>query len=301
MLVSPRFAILLAAYNGMQWISDQVASILAQEGVVVNIFISVDLSSDDTLQLCNSLAEHDSRVSVLPSPTSRFGGAAKNFFHLIREVDFADFDYVALADQDDIWLLDKLFVAHEKLHTGNYAAYSGNVTAFWSDGRRTLINKAQPQRKYDFLFEAAGPGCTYVIRASYALQFKQYLIENWYPINNVAMHDWLIYAWFRSNNFAWYIDFNSKILYRQHEANQVGANQGIKAAHHRLKLLQSGWYRSEITKIWSLVGNNINALPPTMLRSEPIPISFIIKNLGQIRRRFRDRLFLLIFVIIGVY
>ncbi|GAC1369635.1 MAG: glycosyltransferase family 2 protein [Aquirhabdus sp.] len=301
MLINPRFAILLAAYNGMQWISDQVQSILVQEGVLVNIFISVDPSSDETLQWCKSFAESDSRVSVLPLPISRFGGAAKNFFHLIREVNFSDFDYIALADQDDIWLQDKLLTAHQQIISGNYAAYSSNVTAFWPDGRQVLIYKSQPQRHFDFLFEAAGPGCTYVIRVPNALLFKQYIIEHWSAVNDVSLHDWLIYAWFRSNHFSWYIDTNSKILYRQHAGNQVGANQGTKAAFSRLKMLRSGWYRSEILKIWNLVGRNIHELPPNLFSSNAVPRYFVLKYFGQIRRRFRDRVFLLLFVIIGIY
>ncbi len=43
-----KIAVLLAAYNGMEWIEEQIASILSQKGVSIKIFISVDLSSDRT-------------------------------------------------------------------------------------------------------------------------------------------------------------------------------------------------------------------------------------------------------------
>lgn len=39
----PRMAVLLAAYNGMAWLQQQVQSILAQQGVQVALFISVML------------------------------------------------------------------------------------------------------------------------------------------------------------------------------------------------------------------------------------------------------------------
>jgi rhamnosyltransferase len=52
----PRVAVLLAAYNGMAWIEQQVASILAQTGVVVTIYISIDPSSDGTEAWCNEYA-----------------------------------------------------------------------------------------------------------------------------------------------------------------------------------------------------------------------------------------------------
>ena len=39
----PRVAILLAAFNGIDWIEEQINSILNQEDVNIEIFISVDL------------------------------------------------------------------------------------------------------------------------------------------------------------------------------------------------------------------------------------------------------------------
>jgi len=244
----PRVAVLLAAYNGARWIEEQIASILAQRGVEVVVYISVDPSTDGTFGLCQKLALKDDRIVVLPDVGERFGGAAKNFFRLIKDVDFRDFDYVSYADQDDIYLEGKYRAAHEKITVLDCAAYSSNVTAYWPDGRKLLVVKSQPQRKYDFLFEAGGPGCSYVLRVSDALEFKRFLIENWHAAYNVGLHDWLTYAWFRSLEKVWYIDETSYILYRQHGGNQIGANDGLAGIKSRLKLLKSGWYRDEISK-----------------------------------------------------
>ena len=86
-----KIAILLAAYNGIQWLEKQLLSILSQRGVDVAVFISVDKSTDNTLQWSREFAMKDERINVL-EPSERFGGAAKNFFHLIREVDFSTYD-----------------------------------------------------------------------------------------------------------------------------------------------------------------------------------------------------------------
>lgn len=51
----------------------------------------------------------------------------------------------------------------------NVVGYSSNVTAFWPANKRKLVSKAQPQRTSDFMFEAAGPGCTYLLQGSLAL------------------------------------------------------------------------------------------------------------------------------------
>ena len=103
----PSVAVLIAAYNGEEWISKQLDCILSQEDVVVDIFVSLDRSSDRTLSLLKSKKYNCPNLSIL-SYGERFGGAAKNFYRLIKEVDLTSYDYVAFADQDDIWLPEKL-------------------------------------------------------------------------------------------------------------------------------------------------------------------------------------------------
>ncbi len=286
----PRVAVLLAAYNGMRWIEEQISSILKQRGVDVTIYISVDPSPDVTFKWCRDLSVREPRVIVLPDTGECFGGAAKNFFRLVKDVDFRGFDYVSYADQDDIYLEDKYWAAHEVIAEHGYAGYSSNATAFWPDGRQALLVKSQPQRKYDFLFEAGGPGCSYMLRASDALEFKYFLIQNWAATSNVALHDWLTYAWFRATGRSWYIDERSYILYRQHGGNQIGANDGIAGIKSRLRMLASGWYREEISKISNLVGHHIPDLPTSLMRNGTLPKSFLIKNYSEFRRSNRDRL-----------
>lgn len=46
-----KVAILLAAYNGSNWINEQIDSILTQKEVNVKIFVSCDLSTDNTLEV----------------------------------------------------------------------------------------------------------------------------------------------------------------------------------------------------------------------------------------------------------
>tara|TARA_R110000868_G_scaffold48354_3_gene157118 strand:- start:4576 stop:5478 length:903 start_codon:yes stop_codon:yes gene_type:complete len=296
----PNFAVILAAYNGMVWIAEQVDSILQQSGVSVTVYISVDESTDDTLAWCLARSQVDSRIVVLPS-IGRFGGAAKNFFRLIQDVDFSGFDYLALADQDDLWSKDKLASAHEKIIKKGVMGYSGSVTAFWPDGRNKLIDKAQSQRKYDFLFEAAGPGCTYVLKSSGAVLFKRFLLKNKISVDAVALHDWLIYAWYRANGLAWYIDSVPKMLYRQHDLNQVGANFGVKAVISRFKLLRAGWYRAEVSKITNLLSEHLPDVPKSLADNGDVPWLFLMVNLNNFRRRFRDQIFLAAIIIFGIY
>lgn len=300
LITRPRIAVLMAAYNGIRWISAQVDSILNQANVDVHLYVSVDLSTDGTFQWFEELSRSVDAVSVLPYGEV-FGGAAKNFYRLIKDVDFKDYDYVALADQDDIWLENKLINAVNSLTRCNCSAYSSNVIAFWDNGSESLIEKSQPQQAYDYLFEAAGPGCTYVMTIDSILKFKSFLLDDWIQIQDVKLHDWLIYAWCRSKQILWYIDPEPSMRYRQHESNQVGANKGLSAMRSRLRLIKSGWYREEVFKITNLVLVESNALPSSFLNGTSVSKYFAIKNFFKLRRKLADSIFLVVTIVLGIY
>ncbi len=236
---TPHFAVALAAYNGMEFIAEQIQSILNQSNVDVSIFVSVDRSSDGTELWVKQLALCESRVRVLDDGHT-FGGAAANFFWLLREIDLEGVDYFAFADQDDIWMPDKLIRAHLQLQSSGADGYSSNVTAFWPSGKRRLINKAQPQREWDYLFEAAGPGCTYVMSIQLARALQVAVRTQVDTLQRLTFHDWFVYAYARSNGFKWIIDGYSSMLYRQHSANQFGANSGMAPFIRRIRQLLSG-------------------------------------------------------------
>ena len=250
----PKVAEVMAVYNGAQWVYQQLESIVEQN-VPVTIYISFDSSIDQSEAICKSFAEKYQNIFLLPN-VGKFGGAAKNFFRLIRDVDFSDFDYLAYADQDDIWFKDKLIRAINKLLTTNSDGYSSNVLAFWPNGKRVLIDKSQPIRDWDYLFEAAGPGCTYVIKAGMAMQMKQLIVANWSSANQIELHDWFTYAYARANGYKWFIDNHPSMLYRQHASNQVGVNKGFKAFYYRARkvLGDSGFSQSYL--IAKLIGKS---------------------------------------------
>ena len=290
---NPSIAVLLAAYNGMEWIGEQIASISSQKNTSIEIFISVDLSNDKTYEWCQDLARNNSYIKVLPYG-ERFGGAAKNFYRLIRDVDFSYFDYIALSDQDDIWDSDKLHHAISVIEKDNLDGYSGNVIAFWSDGQERLDKKNFPQKRFDYFFEAAGPGCTYVFKQQAIQKFKKFLIKNWTKVNLVELHDWMIYAYFRSQGMRWKIDNKPLMRYRQHQHNQVGINYGLKAYLIRFNKIKTKWYRNEVQKI-------INLLNGSSEQDISLKRLFLIKNFWHLRRRPRDAIFLLFMIILQIF
>ncbi|NIJ36409.1 rhamnosyltransferase [Sphingopyxis panaciterrae] len=245
----PRVAVLLASYNGAGWIGEQIASIVASRGVATHIFLSDDGSNDGTVAIAEKAA--GDRLTLLPFSPS--GSAGLNFFRLVKEAEWDGFDYVALADQDDIWEPEKLARAVAAIGQRNLSAYSSDITAFWPDGRRQYIRKSQPQQRWDHLFESAGPGNTFVFPVREAAYLREKLSSaDPRKLRIADRHDWLFYAYFREGGKRWLIDDVSGLDYRQHESNVVGAAKGIRARLARFSLVNDGWYRSHILMVGDL-------------------------------------------------
>lgn len=291
----PKIAVLLATFNGEAFLNAQLNSIRYQSGVEVFIVASDDISIDSTPQILVKACVVDCNFFVLPS--KKLGYAAANFFRLLRDVDLTHIDYVALSDQDDIWHADKLAYAIEMISAKKVDAYSSNVTAFWPDGSQTIINKAQAQRQWDYMFESAGPGCTFVITKALALVLQEFLDMHQVACQPIALHDWFIYAFARSRGYQWFIDDEPHMNYRQHAGNVLGANVGVKAKLARLKKLREGWLIKQSLLIAEILGYS-DAWPIQKLnRYQFFDRLALIINVSKLRRRMRDRVAFALFLL----
>ena len=71
----------------------------------------------------------------------------------------------------------------------------------------------------------------YVLNKDLALALQYFVKEHWDAVNEIVLHDWLMYAFARSNGYKWFIDPKPSMRYRQHGKNQVGANTGFQAGN----------------------------------------------------------------------
>jgi rhamnosyltransferase len=250
----PHATVLLATYNCEPWLPEQLASIFRQRDVQVSVVVSDDASTDATPIILRTFAG-GCPVQVLRPPAKRFGNANRNFLRLISEAPIGDAEYVALSDHDDIWHCEKLARAVEMLLREGAGAYSSNVTAWWPDGRELLLQKAFPQKAHDYLFESAGPGCTFVLRRDAFAELQQWVRANIDKLQSLRVHDWLIYAYARTRGWNWHIDPTPTLRYRQHGGNEVGANKGWRAKLSRWRQLRDGSFRRDALAIAHAVGD----------------------------------------------
>ena len=286
-MTKPKVAVLLATYNGGQWVRAQVESIKEQQGVEVSLVASDDSSTDDTAAIVASLI--GPRDRLLPMG-ARQGSAARNFFRLLRQIDPRDYDYIALADQDDLWAEDRLARGIAALAAQNADGYSSSIQALWPDGRRTLIRKDFPQKKWDHLFESPGPGCTFILGRALAVALCAALQTEQRSREELIgdCHDWFIYAFARARGYRWFIDSYPGVHYRQHATNAMGAHVGLAASRARWRRLRGGWYRDRVLTIADLIGAE-DEWPVTRMRRYGWGDRLVLAaNAFQFRRRFRD-------------
>lgn len=96
--------ILLAAYNGCDFIAEQIESILKQSYKNIRLLIRDDGSTDSTLDIVKKYVSLDERV-VLIVDSFAPNGCGENFKRLIQA---SEADYVLFSDQDDIWFENKV-------------------------------------------------------------------------------------------------------------------------------------------------------------------------------------------------
>jgi rhamnosyltransferase len=237
--------VILATYNGEKYVKEQIRSILNQVDVDITLVVFDDNSADDTVEIIKSL--EDSRIE-LHTNKKNSGSPALNFLGAISQLEYdfiQKFSYVALSDQDDIWLSSKLNRGVEKLLSTNSSLYASNLI-LWDElnDKKNIISKDFKQTRFDYLFEGGSAGCTYVFTNIFALELKSIVCKSNFDNWKFLSHDWLIYFIARSTNRKVFIDTKSFIFYRIHETNIHGQlNKNTFFSYlKRFNLILSQWY-----------------------------------------------------------
>ncbi len=211
--------VLLSAYNGEKYLEEQIRSILAQEHKQLTLLIRDDGSTDHTIDIIKRYADNYENVAYY---TGKNLGVQQSFFNLMKHADKTA-DFYAFADQDDVWMPDKITRAIallEKESTDLPLLYASE-TKLVDEHLAELPVKI---RKYavvpDFgnaVVENICTGCTEV--------FNRSLLEMVIPVvpRYAIMHDWWLYLCASCFGKVIY-DPDPYMLYRQHANNKIGKN-----------------------------------------------------------------------------
>lgn len=218
-----RVIVLMSTYNGEKYLRQQIDSILAQEKVEIELVIRDDGSSDTTIEILKDYSSKYPNVSYYQGKNLK---PCKSFMELIRNDYCAD--YYALADQDDVWDKDKLYVATKMLSeidSDEPAMYYSNLRIVDADLNFCRKSHSYPLvavTRFEPLVENLATGCTIV----YNKQLHDLLVKN--VVDHFSMHDTWIYMTASIFGRTVY-DFEPHISYRQHDNNVVGTYKKAKS------------------------------------------------------------------------
>lgn len=104
-MMPPKVDILLSAYNGAKFITEQIESILAQTCDQWRLIVRDDGSTDLTRSIVAAFARaHPDRITVLEDSQGNLG-VVRSFGQLLGQ---SAAPYVMFCDQDDVWLPEKV-------------------------------------------------------------------------------------------------------------------------------------------------------------------------------------------------
>ncbi|WP_299360744.1 glycosyltransferase family 2 protein [uncultured Paracoccus sp.] len=249
-IASPQVAVLMALHQGAAFLRDQLDSIASQQDVGWRLVVGDDGSTDGGPAMVKEFAAlHSDRVQLRTGPQQ---GAVAQFRALLRMAPAVEF--VALADQDDVWHSDKLARAATALRSvpaDRPAVYCSRVTI--CDARlRPIALSRLPHRPPNFrhaLVQNVVQGNTVVLnRASMQLLRAADMLSG-----PVTMHDWWIYQIVSGAGGRVIYDPRPSLLYRQHDANVVGANDGARSRLASLGRMLRGdharWSRQNLASL----------------------------------------------------
>ena len=93
-----RISVVMPTFDGARFLAAQIESILAQTATDFELLAIDDGSSDATIAILDDAARRDSRVRRLPASGNR--GQNRRLVELLAA---ASGEFVAIADQDDVW------------------------------------------------------------------------------------------------------------------------------------------------------------------------------------------------------
>lgn len=234
-MTKSKIAILLATYNGENYLAQQIDSILNQTNNEWVLYIRDDGSVDSTLSIIKEYNEKYSKI-ILLNDIKLNRGAKNSFIWLMENVES---EYYMFCDQDDIWLDSKIEESYSELlllennnknipvlvFTDLFVVdYALNIisNSMWEF---TRLNRVM-ENKY-LLISSFATGCTMIFNKSarlYSIKFK----------NKAIMHDSLLAVSVYLNNGKVKGISRSLICYRQHGKNTLGTSKFNKSIMNRL-------------------------------------------------------------------
>ncbi len=222
-----KIAVLMSTYNGEKYIKEQIESILSQRlsnNCEFTLFIRDDGSIDHTREIIERYEKHYENVVSISSVCPIHRGIKKSFLLLLKMAAEEGFDFYAFADQDDVWMEDKLAAAVNSLKGSRNqkgALYYSNRCVV--DENLHIKEKERIRYYGDFTEILCGTKA-----AGNTMLFNHKLAKYvlFHPSQVADNHDEWVYRLAKCIGSDIFFDEKVHIYYRQHTDNVAGYSPG---------------------------------------------------------------------------
>lgn len=168
-----RVLVLMTTFNAQEHLAEQLDSILDQEGVELTLHVSDDCSTDSTFRILETYADEHPNIETVYNTAHQ--GKVRSLMKLIFDAPVDAYDFVALANDDEVWLPGKLRAAidHITANTSRPELYYAGVEYVDASGD----SLGNPLRDYDVC----------AVRPASLL-----LVRNWAPLGTMVMNGALV-------------------------------------------------------------------------------------------------------------
>ena len=226
-----KISIALCTYNGERFLDEQLASIAGQTRQPDELVICDDCSTDNT----SLILERFEKTAAFPVRIVRNQNNLGVIANFRQAIALCKYDMTALADQDDVWLPDKLKNAEQILLSTKEPQKTLYCTRLhYVDATLAPLEFSSIPADTHFsnaVVENSATGCSVVFGDEIKHRFLQA------QSNAMVMHDWWLYLVATAFGNVIY-DPRPGLLYRQHFSNVAGWQPRSKKLWHRYKSLR---------------------------------------------------------------
>lgn len=244
-------SILLATYNGMPFVTDQLQSLIGQTVTDWTLWARDDGSTDGTVVALRRAAERDHRIRLLDYDGRRLGSSLNFATLLAASYQASPAAYVMFCDQDDVWRPDKIEVTFQAMRQAETDVPAGTPILVHTDfefvdeqlqplgSLATAVRRLSSRTDSIFnrlLSQNFIYGCTMMLNSA--------LVQACTPVPPEAeQHDYWVALVAAAVGRVVHLP-TSTVSYRQHGSNVTG-NYAASRLSRRIHRVLAGWHETE--------------------------------------------------------
>jgi glycosyltransferase involved in cell wall biosynthesis len=265
--------VLLATFNGEPFLGEFLDSLSSQVGVRIHLRVSDDGSTDKTLDIVKLHKHKFESCTIIDGPGK---GPSLNFLFLLST---SSADYLAFADQDDIWLPEHLVNSISRINLScDSPAMTFSQVIEWDESKElnTIWPQSIPTNSIKMYFaQNYARGCTVVLNRAMAELIKSA------PPQSAIMHDWWVFLIGATCGQAIF-EPNPEVIYRLHGRNFIGVNR--KSSVFKLLTHQRS------TKVWKPLAQVVELKSLHEENFSPVATLEVNEFIQGFTGNFRERL-----------